>query len=307
MSFATDVKVELSHVEGECTHCGIACLSALLRTEGTLVLAGKDMYRLELSTDIPSVARLVIRLAHELFDLETNLIIRRSVLHKTPNYLIEFAFQPQLKKALAAMGILRNDGFVQGLDSHLIAKQCCQAAYLRGCFMGSGFISNPRGDFHFEMVIEQEEHARALVQLLEKRLISARIMQRRSSYMIYLKSGEAISEFLACVGAHQAALTMENERVVKSVRNDVNRVINAEIANTTKAANASVDQIYAMKKVLGVFGIEGLPQALREVIQLRVSYPNATLKQLGEYASPPLSKSAIYHRIRRIEQLAHDI
>ena len=157
------------------------------------------------------------------------------------------------------------------------------------------------------MYKRQEQHARALVQLLEKRQISARIMQRRSSYMVYLKSGEAISEFLACVGAHQAALTMENERVVKSVRNDVNRVINAEIANTTKAANASVDQIYAMKKVLGAYGIEGLPQALREVIQLRVSYPNATLKQLGEYASPPLSKSAIYHRIRRIEQLAHDI
>ena len=132
-------------------------------------------------------------------------------------------------------------------------------------------------------------------------------MQRRSSFVVYLKSGESILEFLAVTGAHQSALIMENARVVKSVRNDVNRQTNAEIANQVKAANASVDQIYAMRSVLEAYGLEKLPPALQEIIRLRVSYPDATLKELGERANPPLSKSAVYHRMRRIEQMAREL
>ena len=143
-----------------------------------------------------------------------------------------------------------------------------------------------------------------LVRLMAEKDIHARVKQRRSSYMVYLKSGEAILEFLAFTGAHQQALVMENERVVKSVRNEVNRMTNAEMANSVKAANASVDQLYAMRRVLEIYGAENLPPALQEIIRLRVQYPDATLKELGEHASPPLSKSAVYHRVRRIEQMA---
>ncbi len=131
-------------------------------------------------------------------------------------------------------------------------------------------------------------------------------MQRRSSYMVYLKSGSAILEFLAFAGAHQSALAMENARVIKSVRNDVNRMTNAEIANQAKAANASVDQLYAIRVVLEAHGMENLPPALQDFIKLRVTYPDATLKELGERANPPLSKSAVYHRVRRIEQMAKE-
>ena len=125
--------------------------------------------------------------------------------------------------------------------------------------------------------------------------------------MVYLKSGTAILEFLAFVGAHHSALSMENERVIKSVRNDVNRITNAEIANQAKAANASVDQIFAIRKVVDAYGMENLPPALQEFIKLRVTNPDATLKELGEKANPPLSKSAVYHRVRRIEQMAKEL
>ena len=124
--------------------------------------------------------------------------------------------------------------------------------------------------------------------------------------MVYLKSGSAILEFLAFAGAHQSALAMENARVIKSVRNDVNRMTNAEIANQAKAANASVDQLYAIRVVLEAHGMENLPPALQDFIKLRVTYPDATLKELGERANPPLSKSAVYHRVRRIEQMAKE-
>ena len=142
---------------------------------------------------------------------------------------------------------------------------------------------------------------------LKERGIKARAIQRRNSYLIYLKSGTAISSFLALVGAHQSALKMENERVVKSVRNDVNRRVNAEIANQAKASAASVEQIMTIRYVLEHRDLATLPQALQEYIKLRIAYPDATLKELGEAADPPLSKSAINHRVRRVEQLAQEI
>ena len=290
-----------------CSHCDKATLAALVRIEGTLFFSGPGRYRIEIATDVPSVARLVIKLLHGIYELKTNLTVRRSVLHKTPNYLIEVPTQPRLEPALRDMGVLSGEGLEMGIADELVEKQCCAAAYLRGAFLGSGFISNPRGDFHFEITVESESLADGLVELMANKGISARVMQRRSSYMVYLKSGTAILEFLAYVGAHHSALSMENERVIKSVRNDVNRITNAEIANQAKAANASVDQIFAIRKVVDAYGMENLPPALQEFIKLRVTNPDATLKELGEKANPPLSKSAVYHRVRGIEQMAKDL
>lgn len=307
MSFNADVKEELARVPAECSHCNRALLAALIRIEGTLYLSGQGRYRLEVTTDAPAVARLVIKLVHELYGLSTKLTIRRSVLHKTPNYLIDIPVQTGLSEALVDLGVLSDQGIELGIKPSLVAKQCCAAAYVRGAFLGSGFIADPKGDFHFEITVETQQLAEGLVALLATKGVGARIMQRRSSFMVYLKSGEAIIEFLAFAGAHRSALEMENERVVKSVRNDVNRIINAEMANQQKTVNASTDQQFAMKTVVEAYGMEGLPPALREIILLRAKYPNATLKELGEYATPPLTKSAVYHRVRRIEQMAHDL
>lgn len=307
MSFNSDVKDELARVAPSCSHCDRALLAALIRIEGTLFISGQGMYRLEIATDAPSVARLSWRLLHEVYNLRTELTTRRSVLHKTPNYLIDVPTQKGLAEALHDMGVLGPGGLQLGIAPELVSKQCCSAAYLRGAFLGSGFVSDPRGDFHFEITVESREMADGIVSIMHEKGINARSMQRRSSYVVYLKSGEAILEFLAYVGAHQAALRMEDARVVKSVRNDVNRQTNAEMANQMKAAAASVDQIFAMRSVLEAYGVEKLPPALREIIRLRVEYPDATLKELGDRANPPLSKSAVYHRIRRIEQMAREL
>ena len=307
MSFTADIKDELSRVVPTCSHCEKATLAALVRIEGTLFFSGPGRYRIEIATDVPNVARLVIKLLHNLFDLKTNLSIRRSVLHKTPNYLIEVPTQHNLEPALRDMGVLSDDGLEMGIKKSLVAKECCAAAYLRGAFLGSGFISNPRGDFHFEIRVESELLAQGLVALLDQKGIKARIMPRRNSFIVYLKSGAAILEFLAFTGAYQCALAMENERVIKSVRNDVNRITNAEVANQAKSVSASIDQVFAIRKVVAHYGMENLPPALQEFIRLRVANPDATLKELGDYASPKLSKSAVYHRARRIEQMAEEL
>lgn len=297
----------MTRVAPTCSHCDAAVLSGLMRTEGSLFLSGKGRYRMEMSTDIPAVARLIIRLLHGLFKLRTELTVRRSVLHKTPNYLITVPGQPHMEDVLRQLGIIDGSGFVAGIAPHLVNKRCDQAAYLRGIFMGAGFVANPKGDFHFEMTIETEQLARDIVELMRENKINARIMNRRNSYLVYLKSGSAITAFLALAEAHQSVLAMENERVIKSVRNDVNRQVNAEMANQAKSAEASVEQVVAIRKVVDRYGMENLPPALREYISLRIAYPGATLKELGSYADPPLSKSAIYHRVRRVEQMASEI
>lgn len=306
MSFTADVKEELSRVPPVCTHCDTAELAALIRTQGSLLLTGGGKMSLEIDTDSPSVARVMVRLLHSIFGLKTDLTVRRSVLHKTPNYLIEVPMQPGLPPALRKTGVLTDQGLVEGLDRSLVTKRCCQAAYLRGAFLGTGFIANPRGDFHFELTVESEPLAYDIAKLMAQSGIHAKTMQRRHSTIIYMKSGSSISEFLALVGAHQCALAMENERVIKSVRNDVNRRVNAEIANQQKATDASVEQIMAIRKVVDRYGMDSLPPALQEFIKLRVAHPDATLKELGQFADPPLSKSAVYHRVRRIEQLAEE-
>lgn len=307
MSFTVEVKEELSVIEPTCSHCDRALLAALVRIEGSVFLSGKGSMRLEVVTESPVAARLVVRLLHEMYQLKTELTVRRNVLHKTPNYLINVPMQPGLPDSLRDLGIIGDGGFTQGVDERFVKKRCCAEAYLRGIFLGCGFISNLKGDFHFELTVESEELAQDLVDVLVSRGVHARFTTRRNNYIIYMKSGSSICDFLALVGAHKCALALEQERLLRSVRNDVNRQMNAEVANTMKAWDASATQQSAIEKVVGWYGIGGLPPALQEYVLLRMANPESTLRELGELADPPLSKSAIAHRARRIEQMAEQI
>ena len=308
MSFTTEVKDEMSRVPAQCSHCDRALLSALIRIEGALHLSGSGAQRLEVATDSIIVARLIIRLLHELYHLKTEFTVRQSVLHKNQNYVIGVPPQPLLRDSLIDLGILTSDGGMEfGIASGLVAKQCCSAAYVRGAFLGSGFVASPRGDFHFEITVATPELADGIAQLLQARGIPAKVVQRRNTHVVYLKSGEAICDVLALTGAHQAALHMESERVYKSMRNDVNRRTNAEVANQGKTVDSAMRQVFAIRKVVDAYGMENLPVALQEYIRLRVAHPDASLGELGAFANPPLSKSAVYHRVRRIEQMAAEI
>lgn len=299
MSFTSEVKDELSRIEPTCPRCDRAELSALIRIEGTLSISGEGP-RLELATETASVARTAIRLLHSVYELATNLTVRRSILHKTHNYLITVPPQVGLTDALRDMGILGDEGFEGGIRPELVEDACCAGAYLRGAFLGGGYIADPRGAFHFELAGPSEELIVACLELMREHGIKARYIRRHNMYAIYIKGIEQIIAFLALVGAHQGALTIENARVIKSVRNDTNRRVNAEIANQVKATKASLRQIECIRRLVGQKGIEAIPASLREVALLRIKHPDASVKELGELADPPLSKSAVYHRMRRI-------
>ncbi len=308
MAFTSEVKDELSHVRPSCSHCQRATLAALVRIDGTLYLSGSGKYRLEVVTDSVSIARLAKQLLNDIYDLRTNLTIRRSVLHQTPNYLIEAPNQPGLEESLRDMGVLADSG---GLEMHLrpaiIEKECCSAAYLRGAFLGSGFISNPKGTYHFEISFAAEPIAEDVARIFVEKGIPARVSRRRNSYIVYLKSGDSIADFLAFTGAHTSALHFEDARLYKSIRNDTNRATNAEIANQRKTVNAFMEFQEAVEALRQAEALGRLSPALREIVRLRLEHPDASLKSLGEMLNPPLTKSAVAHRVQRILDLAHEL
>ena len=309
MSFTAEVKDELSRIEPRKACCLKAELAALVRIEGTLHITGPGRYRLEIATETAPVARTVIKLLHKVYGLKTELTVRRSVLHKTNNYLITVPTQPKLPKALARTRRARRVARVHrtGISPNLVKRECCAIAYLRGSFLGGGFVADPRGDFHFELTAETEQLAEDLVALMKRFDIEARVAQRRGTYAVYLKGAEPIVTFLALVGAHRALLRTEDVRIIKSMRNDVNRIVNAELANQQKTAEAAVGQLDAINTLIEAMGLENIPPALRELAELRLENPDVSLRELGELAEPPLTKSAVYHRVRRIEELAAEV
>lgn len=307
MSFTAEVKDELSRVQPKRPCCLKAELASLVRIEGTLYLTGPNRCRLEIATETAPVARTVVKLLHGIYGLKTELTVRRSVLHKTNNYLITVPTQPALVPALTEMSILGDDGFTPGIDPKLVKRDCCAIAYLRGAFLGGGFVADPHGDFHFELTAGNEQLAEDLARLMMRFQIDARVAKRRGTFAVYLKGAEPIVTFLALVGAHRALLRTEDVRIIKSMRNDVNRLVNAEIANQQKTAEAAVMQIEAIEALAESIGLDRLPPALQELARLRLENPELSLRELGELADPPLSKSAVYHRVRRIEERAAEL
>jgi DNA-binding protein WhiA len=305
MSFTAEVKEELSRVAPKRACCPAAELAALVRVEGTLHIVGRERFRLEVATETAPVARKTIKLLHAVYGLKTELTVRRSVLHKANNYLITVPAQPKLKDALVELGILDpEDGLAYGIAPRLVRKDCCAVSYLRGAFLGGGFVADPHGDFHFELTAETPEMADDLVALMARFGIEAKVTQRRGAYAVYLKGAEPIVTFLALVGAHRALLRTEDVRIIKGMRNDVNRLVNAETANLQKSADAAMDQLEDIRRLSATRGLGNLPPALRELAELRIEHPDVSLRELGELADPPLSKSAVYHRIRRMQELA---
>ncbi len=304
MSFSAEVRDELSRQEPACEYCDLATLAALARVCGTLSLAGSGRYRLQIATETGAVARTMIGLTHKILKLKTEFTVRRSVLHKVRNYLIALPDQPDLAKALVLLGILDRQGnLVRGVPHHVVARPCCKLAYIRGALIAGGFIADPRGDFHLEIAVQGEEFARALADLIGSLGVPARVNARRGAFAVYIKSAEDIKRLLETVGASRSVAEIDEARAVKSVKNDVNRRVNAELANQTRSAGAAQRQLELIAELEARGLSDGLPQALEDFCRLREAHPDLSLRDLGELADPPLSKSALYHRVLRLEKL----
>lgn len=304
MSFTAEVRDELSRCEPTCEYCDLATLAALVRVCGTLSITGPGRYRLTVATETGAVARTMLGLTHKILKLRTEFTVRRSVLHKVRNYLITLPDQAGLDKALVLLGILdRRGGLVRGIPRHVVARPCCRLAYIRGALIAGGFVADPRGDFHLEIAVQGEEFADALAELIGQIGVNARVNRRKSTFAVYVKSARDIRALLEAVGAQRSVDVLEDARAMKSVKNEVNRKVNAELANQTRSAGAAQHQLELIAEVEHR-GLRGtLPRALEDFCALREAYPDLSLRDLGEVSDPPLSKSALYHRVLRLEKL----
>ena len=304
MSFTAEVKDELSRVEAPVPVCELAELSALIRVCGTLSFRGSGRYSIRISTETGAVARTVIKLTHKIFDLETALTVRRSVLHKTRNYLIEIPEQERLAADLVRLGILvPGRGLATGVPSALLGSRPAREAFVRGAFMAGGFIADPRGDFHLEIAVTGEDFARGLAELVGSFGVSARVNRRRGAYAIYLKSFDDVIGLMRAMGARRMARIVEVARAKKSVKNDVNRRVNAEMANQARSTGAAAAQLELIERAERAVGLAALPPALRAFCQARRAHPELSLAALGEELDPPASKSAMYHRVLRLQEI----
>lgn len=307
MSFTAEVRDELSRCEPSCEYCDLATLAALVRVCGTLSIAGPGHYRLTVATETGAVARTMIGLTHKILNLRTEFTVRRSVLHRVRNYLISLPDQPGLDKALVLLGILdRHGGLVRGIPRHVVARDCCRLSYLRGALIAGGFVADPRGDFHLEVAVQGDEFASGLAALMGQVGVRARVNRRKSTYAVYIKSARDIRALLEAVGAVRSVAALDDARAVKSVKNAVNRKVNAELANQTRSAGAAQHQMELIAEVDRRGMRASLPRALAVFCDLRETYPDLSLRDLGEMADPPLSKSALYHRVLRLEKLLQE-
>ncbi len=307
MSFTAEVKDELSRVEAPLPACELAQLSALIRVCGTMSFRGSGRYSIRIATETGAVARTVIKLTHKVFDLETSLTVRRSVLHKTRNYLIEIPEQDELAADLVRLGILvPGRGLSTGAPAALLGSRPAREAFVRGAFMAGGFIADPRGDFHLEIAVTGEDFARDLVTLIDSFGVSARLNRRRGAYAIYLKSFDDVIALLRAMGARRMARVVEVARAKKSVKNDVNRRVNAEMANQARSTGAAPPQLALIARAERAVGLPALPPAVRAFCAARRAPPELSLAALGEELAPPASKSAMYHRVLRLQQIVEE-
>ena len=180
-------------------------------------------------------------------------------------------------------------------------------AYLRGAFLGGGSISDPEKNYHMEFVTNNEDYANSLRDLINSFGLNSKIVARKNSFVVYLKESEQISDLLSMIGAYQALLSLQSTKIVKEMRNNVNRIVNCETANLSKTVNAAVRQVENIKLIQNKIGISSLPENLQEIALLRVENEDMSLKELGEMLNPPISKSGANHRLKKIEQIANDL
>lgn len=312
MSFSATTKNELSRIALEKDCCPMAELAALVRMNGTIQISGLKNVNLKFTTENAAIARRIFTLLKDIYKTGIEVIVRRNKqLKKNNNYLIYISNKDISKKVLKDVGFITNENNIFhpnfNIPENLTKKRCCKRSYIRGAFLGGGSITNPEKTYHLEFVTGSELHSNDLRDLINSFGLNSKIVLRKDYFVVYLKESGQISDLLNIIGAHQALLKFEDVRVLKDVRNNINRLVNCETANLGKTINASMRQIQSINKIRNTIGFSSLPDNLQEVAELRLEFKDSTLKELGSMLDPPVTKSGVNHRLRKIERIAEEI
>ncbi|MFV0558175.1 MAG: DNA-binding protein WhiA [Enterococcus sp.] len=303
MSFAADVKKELTSLEVHREHAK-AELAALIRMNGSLSLTNQQMI-LNVQTENAAIARRLYSLLKDHFDVRSELLVRRKMKLKKNNVYI-VRLKQDTKQVLVELGIMDGLMFNTHASDDILGNAQKMRSYLRGAFMATGSINNPETSrYHLEIYSIYEEHNQDICDMLNYYDLNARALERRNGYIAYLKGAEKIADFLTLIGATNSMLKFEDVRIVRDMRNSVNRLVNCETANMNKTIDAASKQIENIQLIEQRVGLAALPSKLQEIAELRLEHPEVSLKELGEMIpSGAISKSGINHRIRKINEFA---
>ncbi|SMC23327.1 hypothetical protein SAMN02745134_01883 [Clostridium acidisoli DSM 12555] len=312
MSFSSGVKNEICRTSDFSKSESIAILSAVMKASGTLSLGGNKQVSFNVVTENPAIARFIFKLLKDHFNIHTKILVKRSnSLKKNNVYVVHISEDMGVRDLLREVSVLKETEGIIALDysipKKIIENEECKKLYIRGAFLGGGSISNPEKTYHLEFVTHNEAYSKDLSSIINKFGLNSKVIQRKSSFVVYIKEGEQIVDLLNIIGAHGSLLEFENVRIMKEMRNNVNRLVNCETANLSKTVNAAVRQVESIKLIQSEIGLSRLPKNLRDIAELRVSYPDETLKELGQMLNPPVGKSGVNHRLRRIEKIAEEL
>lgn len=301
MSFSRQIKEELAQVISSPRHCQLAELAALVQFCGHIEEDGS----LLVQSENPLVIRKCFTLLKKTFKIEA---VAKSQM-QTQNYRL-FVTGEDAFRVLEALKICDTAGHLMMrhlTDPVLIKNSCCKRAYLRGCYMAVGSMSDPYKSYHLELVCGLQAQAEQLLKILHDFSLDAKMIVRKKYYVVYMKEGENIADFLNITEAHKALMEFENTRIYKGMRNMVNRKVNCEAANITKTVNAATRQVEDIRLIREKMGLEGLPEPLRQMAYVRLENPQASLGELGKLLDPPVGKSGVNHRLRKLGELAKEL
>ena len=309
MSFSGTVKEELLHAGSTSRHCQIAEIAAIIQFCGRIRRTPQGDPGISIQTENPVVARKTFTLLKKTFNIYTSVLVRQIMKQsRTLVYVLTIERPRDVMKLLEALKWYRNGVLsvqeAMTADEMLIKNSCCRRAFLRGAYLTVGSMSDPEKSYHLEFVCPGLGQAKQLAQILNDFNLEAKIIERKNHYVVYIKEGSCIVDLLNIMEAHVALMELENLRIVKEMRNSINRRVNCETANITKTVNASSKQIQDIQYLKDHYGMENLPENLKEMAEVRLENPDAPLKELGNYLNPMVGKSGVNHRLRKLSELA---
>ena len=308
VSYASDVKKELTSLPVHPEHAK-AELAAFLRMNGVLSLHDHQ-FSLDITTENPALARRIFSLIKTAYGIEPLLIVSKKMkLKKNYQYLVRL--QKQVHEILTDLEIFdSNNGLITGIPEKIMSSEQRAMSYLRGAFLASGSVNNPETSrYHLEIYSLYEDHNQDLLKLMNNFFyLNAKETRRRSGYIVYLKEAEKIGDFLHIVGAVNAMLAFEDLRIMRDMRNSVNRLVNCDTANLKKTANAAAKQVEDIQLIEEKFGLENLPEKLTVLARFRLTHPELSLKEVAaQVPDGPISKSGVNHRFQKIREIAKQL
>ena len=312
MSFSSSVKDELSRQMPGARHCQIAETAAILSLCGRVKISASDHFWIEIHTENVAVARKYFTLLKKTFNIRTDVSIRSGINPgRSRTYIVAVREHEEALKVLQAVKLINSQGEIGEnlslIRNVVLQNACCRRAFIRGAFLAAGSISAPEKFYHFEIVCPTEPKAEQLKNIIATFDIEAKIVPRKKYYVVYIKEGSQIVDILNVMGAPVSLMELENIRIVKEMRGSVNRQVNCETANINKTVSAAVKQIEDIRFIQSVAGLSGLPESLQEMARIRLERPEATLKELGEALEPPVGKSGVNHRLRKLSLVAEEL